>query len=163
MAADIMMIVRRGVPVILAAGNAFITKLPARLADLKDNLQGPIVVGSVDKDGHKAPSSEELRTGQMLWATGVEITCADTSPDISSYITASGTSFAAPLVAGVVAEQLTEMNRQGLFHPRLRNQFIYERLQWRRASGLPVIWNGMDGTRPFVRVSSNSSESVTEA
>ncbi|CAO1605864.1 hypothetical protein XANCAGTX0491_009369 [Xanthoria calcicola] len=166
MASDIMMIVRRGVPVILAAGNdgpGFITKLPARLADLKDNLQGPIVVGSVDKDGHKAPSSEELRTGQMLWATGVEITCADTSPDISSYITASGTSFAAPLVAGVVAEQLTEMNRQGLFHPRLRNQFIYERLQWRRASGLPVIWNGMDGTRSFVRVSSSSSGAVTEA
>ena len=70
---------------------------------------------------------------------------------------------AAPLVAGVVAEQLTEMNRQGLFHPRLRNQFIYEQLQWRRASGLPVIWNGMDGTRSFVRVLSNSSGTVTEA
>ena len=125
MADDVMMIVRRGVPVILAAGNGrflfnrfsnlpckkkpysklmmgmllaidgpgFITKLPARLADLKDNLHGPIVVGSVDKDGHKAPSSEELRHGRMLWATGVEITCAETSPDISSYITASGTSF----------------------------------------------------------------------
>lgn len=79
-------------------GPGFITKLPARLADLKDNLQGPIVVGSVDKDGHKAPSSEELRTGQMLWATGVEITCADTSPDISSYITASGTSFGKPYI-----------------------------------------------------------------
>ena len=172
-------------------GPGFITKLPARLADLKDNLHGPIVVGSVDKHGHKAPSSEELQHGRMLWATGVDITCADTAPGISSYITASGTSFgkssyssfifhslfllrdidcadllvlaAAPLVAGVVAEQLTEMNRLGLFHPRLRNQFIYEQLQWRRASGLPVIWNGMDGTRPFVRVPSNSSEGVTEA
>ena len=74
-------------------GPGFITKLPARLADLKDNLQGPIVVGSVDKNGHKAPSSEELQHGRMLWATGVDITCAETSPDLSSYITASGTSF----------------------------------------------------------------------
>ena len=70
---------------------------------------------------------------------------------------------AAPLVAGVVAEQLTEMNRLGLFHPRLRNQFIYERLQWRRASGLPVIWNGMDGTRSVVKASSYSGGGVTEA
>ncbi|KAI4246655.1 MAG: hypothetical protein L6R42_009840, partial [Xanthoria sp. 1 TBL-2021] len=144
MASDIMMIVRRGVPVILAAGNngpGFVTRLPASIADRKDNLWGPIVVGAVDNNGNKAPSSEELRYGRMLWAPGVDIECANTSPDISSYITETGTSFAAPLVAGVVAEQLTEMNRRGLFHPTLRNKFIYENLQWKRPSGLPVLWN----------------------
>ncbi|KAL8916893.1 MAG: hypothetical protein Q9208_008295 [Pyrenodesmia sp. 3 TL-2023] len=155
-ASDIMMLVRRGVPVILGAGNdgpGFITKLPASLADREDNLLGPIVVGAVDNDGNKAPFSEELRDGRVLWAPGVGISCAKTSPDIGTYVTEWGTSYvagrsAAPLVAGVVAEQLTEMNRQGLFHPALRNKYIYEHLQWKRPSGLPVLWNGMDGTRP---------------
>ncbi|KAL8653418.1 MAG: hypothetical protein Q9210_002113, partial [Variospora velana] len=140
-ASDIMMLVRRGVPVILAAGNngpGFVTKLPASLADRKDNLLGPIVVGAVDNDGDRAPFSEELRDGRMLWAPGVEISCAKTSPNIDTYVIESGTSY--------VAEQLTEMNRQGLFHPALRNNFIYEHLQWKRPSGLPVLWNGMDGT-----------------
>lgn len=58
---------------------------------------------------------------------------------------------AAPLVAGVVAEELTWMNHLGLYHPARRNQYIYDRLQWKRRSGLPVIWNGMDGTKPDPR------------
>ncbi|KAL8979150.1 MAG: hypothetical protein Q9205_005447 [Flavoplaca limonia] len=64
---------------------------------------------------------------------------------------------AAPLVAGVVAEQLTEMNRQGLFYPPLRNEYIYEKLQWTRPNGLPILWNRMDGTRSALETPSNSS------
>lgn len=74
-------------------GPGFVTRLPASIADRKDNLWGPIVVGAVDNDGKKAPSSEELQYGRMLWAPGVDIKCANTSPDISSYITETGTSF----------------------------------------------------------------------
>ena len=58
---------------------------------------------------------------------------------------------AAPLVAGVVVEESTWMNYLGLYHPARRNQYIYDRLQWKRPSGLPVIRIGMDGTRPDQR------------
>ncbi|KAL8893759.1 MAG: hypothetical protein Q9192_004951, partial [Flavoplaca navasiana] len=74
-------------------GPGFVTRLPAKISDRKDNLWGPIVVGAVDDDGEKAPFSEELRYGRMLWAPGVDIGCAAGPPEISKYETESGTSF----------------------------------------------------------------------
>lgn len=68
---------------------------------------------------------------------------------------------ASPMVAGVVAEQLTEMNRQGLFYPPLRNKYIYEQLQWTRPNGLPIIWNRMDGRRTASTVSADSNGTST--
>ena len=115
----------------------------------------------------------------MVWAPAVDIHCASEFPDIEDYYIDAGTSFgrpynlflimghvnlaslAAPLVAGVVAEQLTEINRQGLFYPPLRNQYIYEKLPWKRPSGLPVIWNRMDGTMPAIKVSAKSNRTAT--
>ncbi|KAL8856792.1 MAG: hypothetical protein Q9178_006629 [Gyalolechia marmorata] len=161
---DVMSLIRRGVPVILAAGNygGYVTRLPQKISDRPDNLWGPIVVGAVDNEGEKARFSSELQYGRMLWAPGVKIECAAESPEIEFYWEESGTSFAAPLVAGVVAEQLTEMNRQGLFYPPLRNKYIYDKLQWKRPSGLSVIWNRMDGTSSALGVlSSNSNETAT--
>ncbi|KAL8782079.1 MAG: hypothetical protein Q9213_005720 [Squamulea squamosa] len=97
-ASDIMSLVKRGVPVILAAGNngGYVTQLPQRLADRPDNLWGPIVVGAVDNDGIRAKFSKELRVGRMLWAPGVEIECAAESPEIKIYWEESGTSFGGP-------------------------------------------------------------------
>ncbi|KAL8916295.1 MAG: hypothetical protein Q9172_006366 [Xanthocarpia lactea] len=139
----------------------YVTRIPQRIADRPDNLWGPIVVGAVNNEGEKASFSSELQHGRMLWAPGVEIECAAESPEIRIYWEESGTSFAAPLVAGVVAEKLTEMNRQGLFYPPLRNKYIYDNLQWKRPSGLPVIWNRMDGTSSALGVPSNSNETAT--
>ncbi|KAL9581559.1 MAG: hypothetical protein Q9212_003830 [Teloschistes hypoglaucus] len=156
-ASDIMSLVRRGVPVFLAAGNGggYVTTLPQRLADRPDNLWGPVVVGAVDNNGERASFSDQLRHGRMLWAPGVEIECAAESPENRIYWEQSGTSF------GVVAEQLTDMNRRGLFYPPLRDKYIYDNLQWKRPSGLPVIWNRMDGTKSPPGVSSNFSETAT--
>lgn len=66
-------------------------------------------------------------------------------------ICADCSAIAAALVAGVVAEELTWMNHLGQYHPARRNHYIYEFLQWNRPSGLPVLWNGMDGTKPDPR------------
>ncbi|KAL8671651.1 MAG: hypothetical protein Q9168_003857 [Polycauliona sp. 1 TL-2023] len=160
----ILMLARRGVPIFMPSGNdgpGFVTAYPPRIADRQDNLDGPIVVGAVNNTGDKAKFSQELQYGRMLWAPGVDVTFADTFPDISEFAISSETSYAAPLVAGVVAEQLTDMNRQGLFHPRLRNQHIYEKLSWKRPSGLPVIWNREDGTQQQLKASSASTGTAT--
>ncbi|KAI4135723.1 MAG: hypothetical protein LQ341_005841 [Variospora aurantia] len=95
-ASDIMMLVRRGIPVIAGAGNGgpgFVTRFPAKLSDREDNLWGPIVVGAVDWFGEKAEFSKELQYGRMLWAPGEDIKCAAESPDIASYSLENGTSF----------------------------------------------------------------------
>lgn len=63
------------------------------MADRKDNLWGPIVVGAVDNEGNKAPWSQELEYGRMLWAPGVDIECADSAPSVHDYVITSGTSF----------------------------------------------------------------------
>ncbi|KAL8851646.1 MAG: hypothetical protein Q9221_003483 [Calogaya cf. arnoldii] len=60
---DVMSLVRRGIPVILAAGNSggFVTQLPQKLADRRHDLWGPIVVGAVNNEGEKVPFSPELQ------------------------------------------------------------------------------------------------------
>lgn len=74
-------------------GPGFVTSFPQRIADREDNLEGPIVVGAVDNDGNKAPFSQELRYGRMLWAPGVDIGCADGSREIARYVMTGGTSY----------------------------------------------------------------------
>ncbi|KAI4187022.1 MAG: hypothetical protein L6R41_003100 [Letrouitia leprolyta] len=89
-------LIRRGVPVIVAAGNSgpgFVTAMPAKLSDRKDNLWGPIVVGSVDCFGRKSKFSKELQYGRMLWAPGEDVKCAAESPDIGAWNLENGTSF----------------------------------------------------------------------
>lgn len=92
-----------GVPVVLAAGNR------SSVVDNDDPLV--VVVGAHDRDGR---ASQASGTGpDVLFAPGVDMVTTwcpppDSCRDGSSYGVGSGSSFAAPVVAGLLAQHLAD-------------------------------------------------------
>lgn len=117
-----------GITVVTAAGNQGISVddlTPAGIIDA-------ITVGAIDKYdipsgfNNIAPSDSGLTTGDGLsldlFAPGEGIVVAD-SRENNSYMITSGTSLAAPLVAGVAAE-IASLNSGPVFEPLLKNTVI---------------------------------------
>ncbi|TDZ16775.1 Subtilisin-like protease 2 [Colletotrichum orbiculare MAFF 240422] len=139
------------IPVIAAAGNKFgqagLTEPDKAPATFSKELP-IIVVGSADKDFQMAATSQR---GNLVttWAIGKDIKCADIG-DGTSLATDSGTSFAAPQVAGLVAYFMS--------HPEFSPDFpaggvakaardIVGALSYPRvkeAGYPPIAWNGYD-------------------
>ncbi len=96
----------KGILVIVSAGNVGVknstNRYPGAYANEFSNI---IVVGSSDKEGIKAKSSNYGDQSVHLFAPGVKIqTTFPTNEDgTANYGVTSGTSFAAPVVAGVAA------------------------------------------------------------
>ncbi|KAI8269626.1 Subtilisin-like protease 1 [Colletotrichum sp. SAR 10_98] len=138
------------VPIVAAAGNKFLDgltepdKLPATMA--KDFPV--IVVGNAGKDFKIAPKSQR---GNLVttYAIGADIKCADPL-DLTGLATDSGTSFAAPQVAGMVAYWMSHPEFAGDLAPgkvaeTLRNMtgaLSYPRVA--ETGYPPIAWNGHD-------------------
>ncbi|KAL0944885.1 subtilisin-like protease [Colletotrichum truncatum] len=142
--------VEEDVPFITAAGNFAeqgITEPDTLPAILADELP-IIVVGAATKDFKMAAASQR---GRLLttWAVGEEIKCADPS-DLSGLATVSGTSFAAPQVAGIAAYWMAHPDYSKNFVPgkvstNMRN--ILGILSYPRIDGPDypsIAWNGYD-------------------
>ncbi|KAL3300978.1 subtilisin-like protease [Colletotrichum asianum] len=138
------------VPVVAAAGNKFLDgltepdKLPATMA----NEFPVIVVGNAGRDFKIAPKSQR---GNLVttYAIGADIKCADPL-DLTGLATDSGTSFAAPQVAGMVAYWMSHPEFAGDLAPgkvaeTLRNMtgaLSYPRVA--ETGYPPIAWNGHD-------------------
>ncbi|EFQ25961.1 subtilase [Colletotrichum graminicola M1.001] len=138
------------VPVVAAAGNKFLDGLtePDKLPAVMANELPIIVVGSAGTDFNIAPTSQR---GNLVttFAIGADIKCADPL-DQTGLATDSGTSFAAPQVAGLVAYWMSHPEFAGNLPPgsvaeTLRNitgALSYPRVA--EAGFPPIAWNGHD-------------------
>ena len=112
-----------------------------------------IVVGSTDVDGIQFPTSS--RGPQVTVSAPGYVLCADNAPGVH-YQTVSGTSFAAPAVAGLAAYYLSLPDTG----PKLRNRptemisqavkdYIVETAYVRPGSTVLSVWNLLNGVRPL--------------
>lgn len=136
------------VPVITGSGNnrrnaQDVDTVPAQWARPTYPL---IVVGSVDFDGKRSDFSQG-GTQVTVHAPGKDVTCV---PETGSEPSRgrSGTSFAAPLVAGEVANLLSYETvpldtSDGSLVKNLRQYLAEDRASWKRVDQ-PAIWNGVD-------------------
>ncbi|TEA10396.1 3-alpha-hydroxysteroid dehydrogenase/carbonyl reductase [Colletotrichum sidae] len=144
-------IVRLDVPVLCAAGNdaqrgypephSFPALLSAELP--------VIVVGASDDAGGPAPFSQR---GDLVttWALGTDVYCGDTRDlrDLSRLRRQNGTSFAAPLVAGVVASWMSSRRGDVAFAKGRVAQEARDRVvahSYKRGGSpdhVPMLWNG---------------------
>ncbi|KAL8687996.1 MAG: hypothetical protein Q9218_005982 [Villophora microphyllina] len=109
-----------------------------------------IAVGNCDLSGRKYFDSQRLyRDLTQMHAPGVGVRCADALYSSSSHL-ATGTSYSAPLVAGVIAGFLPLLNTMSLSG---KQAFLRRQLSWRRPNGGEcVIWNRIDESHnpPFL-------------
>ena len=112
-----------------------------------------IVVGSTDDDGIQFPTSS--RGPQVTVSAPGYVLCADNEPGVH-YQMVSGTSFAAPAVAGLAAYYLSLPDTG----PKLRNRptelisqavkdYIVETAYVRPGSTVLSVWNLLNGVRPL--------------
>ncbi|KAK1963207.1 subtilisin-like protein [Colletotrichum sublineola] len=143
-------LINMDVPVVVAAGNKFRDGLtePDKLPAVMAKELPIIVVGSAGRDFRIAATS---RRGDLVttFAISADIKCADPL-DQAGLATDSGTSFAAPQVAGVVAYWMSHPEFAGHSTPgsvaeTLRN--ITAALSYPRVAEAgfpPIAWNGHD-------------------
>ncbi|KDN71253.1 putative subtilase [Colletotrichum sublineola] len=143
-------LINMDVPVVVAAGNKFRDGLtePDKLPAVMAKELPIIVVGSAERDFRIAATS---RRGDLVttFAISADIKCADPL-DQAGLATDSGTSFAAPQVAGVVAYWMSHPEFAGHSTPgsvaeTLRN--ITAALSYPRVAEAgfpPIAWNGHD-------------------
>ncbi|KAL8671357.1 MAG: hypothetical protein Q9168_004139 [Polycauliona sp. 1 TL-2023] len=148
-ARDMANLMKLGVLITTSAGNAgphVVDSFPARLADSTTEFYNHIiVVGAVDFNGAKTDFTEELGHAKMLWAPGQDIFCPKGDGVKTGYVIEDGTSLSAPLVAGVIATWLPEINKRA--DPAKRGEWVLDHLKWDRPNGLPIVWNGMTPPR----------------
>ncbi|KAK1997995.1 subtilisin-like protein [Colletotrichum falcatum] len=143
-------LINLNVPVVAAAGNRFRDGLtePDKLPSIMAEDFPVIVVGSAGREFQTAPTSQR---GNLVttFAIGVDIKCADPL-DQTGLATDSGTSFAAPQVAGMVAYWISHPEFAGNLGPglvaeTLRNMtgaLSYPRVA--EPGFPPIAWNGHD-------------------
>ncbi|KAL8954339.1 MAG: hypothetical protein Q9183_007185 [Haloplaca sp. 2 TL-2023] len=152
---------RIGVIILCAAGNyaleptseglrTYVDTIPASF-DTASPFRGSLkvanllAVGNCDMAGRRAYDSQTLSkqsyTSHQIYAPGVGIRCADSISRAGSHL-ASGTSFSAPLVAGVLAEFLPLPDSV----PDWARKSFLRRFTSRRSSDSHmVIWNQVSG------------------
>lgn len=106
-----------------------------------------IVAGAVTTDGTMARFSQGAATSsEIVWAPGENIVCANgpTSPGLA---VRSGTSFAAAMVAGLAAYELTgpDTPPPGSVPGSIRSRLLVNSRPIYPLSRPKVIWNGQDG------------------
>lgn len=145
------LISRYGIVIVSSAGNTGdgTVGFPASLSP-----QLPIiVVGSTDEDGIQLP--ESTRGPKVIVSAPGRVLCADNKPG-PYYQVASGTSFAAPAVAGLAAYYLSLPDTG----PKLRNRptelisravmdYIVETAYVRPGSTVLSAWNLLNGAKPL--------------
>ncbi|KAJ5155470.1 hypothetical protein N7492_008273 [Penicillium capsulatum] len=127
-------------------GNGKLRLEPDTLPDILAKHHPIILVGNVDWDGKLWASSQrgDLVTSNAM---GVDVTCVGKS---GKKMTDTGTSFAAPLMAGQVANFVSSkdpslpFNAEGIsnreFVVKIRD-FIRDEAYWKRSSGVKSLWN----------------------
>lgn len=112
-----------------------------------------IVMGSTDEDGIQLPGS--TRGPKVTVSAPGRVLCADNKPGVY-YQIASGTSFAAPAVAGLAAYYLSLpdtgpnlQNRPPELIPRAVMDYILETAYVRPGSTVLSVWNLLNGAKPL--------------
>lgn len=143
------MILDTDVPIVVSAGNAARVPGRANVDTIPQGWAGPdspmIIVGSTNADGVVSGFSQG-GPQVSIHATGQSSSCLHQTGDL--VFTHDGTSFAAPIVAGEIANLLAYENvpfdtpDQGT----VKNLYNYIRsgaANWARTPGIPMIWNGV--------------------
>ena len=136
--------------VVTSAGNDARRRPEITLTPAKFGRILPIIaVGGVTADGGRDPDSQGGPAMAVCAVSYVE--CASPVPGDALKL-ATGTSFAAPIVAGLVADLLSrksegdELRRTGISIPTAVRDYVIKLAYPRVAGGNPVAWNGV---RPF--------------
>ncbi len=142
------------VPVFVAAGNH--AEKYDDHGNLRPNVntapaifEGPdyplIVVGNTDFTGTPSPTSQGGDHVQV-WAPGMGVQAQD--KDSNNALTKSGTSYAAPLMAGVLANYLAYKPVPFDTTPgklaAAAKQYLIDHANWKRQQRTKVIWNEVD-------------------
>lgn len=123
-----------------------------------------IVAGAAKLDGTVAPFSQGWAVpSDVVWAPGDSIVCAN-GPSSQGLVVWSGTSFAAAMVAGLAAYELTGANPPGSVPvaSSIRSQIFRDSRPIYPRGEPHIIWNGMDGALLANSNSTSAPQSVLE-
>ncbi|KAL0944710.1 exo-beta-glucanase [Colletotrichum truncatum] len=142
-------ITRLDVPIVCAAGNDAKKGImePHSMPALLSREMPIIVVGSTDREGKPTTFSQR---GDLVttWALGLDVNCPDTRnlKDLTKLRPMNGTSFSAPLVAGVVAVWMSQKNvvfRKGKVAQDARDRVVeYSYKRGDSPEHMAMVWNG---------------------
>ncbi|KAJ5172385.1 subtilisin-like protein [Penicillium capsulatum] len=141
-------IMNLGVPTVTVAGNAANDERPK--IDAVPSVWGSddfplIVAGNAEYDGSRREASQE---GDQLtvYACGTDVSCQGVEDEIIG----SGTSYAAPMTAGVLATLMSQKSGKfydatkhlsGLDFVQAARKFLKEEASWERKKGINMLWN----------------------